>query len=141
MITNKVTVYYVDDDREDREFFQLVADELNMEYQLFTGVDELLDHLGTHPTKPDIIFTDLHMPIKNGCDLMKEIMSFDNFKDVPIVFLSSTVEKVHVEMCYGIGAALYLSKTHDINQFRQNMKQVVNIDWKNFHRNKNNFVL
>jgi len=140
-MTDKVTVYYIDDDQDDREFFQLAADSLYLEYTLFTGVDELLDHLGKQPATPDIIFTDLHMPIKNGCDLMKEIMAFEDFADVPIVFLSNTVERVQVEMCYGIGAALYLSKTHDLKQFRQNLKQVVTTDWKSFQRNRNSFIL
>jgi len=53
------------------------------------GVDEAMKILGE--TKPDTILSDLHMPEKDGFDLIQEVKNDAQLSEIPFVFISSTV--------------------------------------------------
>jgi two-component system, cell cycle response regulator len=53
------------------------------------GVDEAMKLLKDE--KPDLILSDLHMPRKDGFDLIQEVKRKEELRDIPFVFISSTV--------------------------------------------------
>ncbi len=58
--------------------------------------------------KPDIVFLDIHLPKKNGLDVLKEIMEFDQNAYVVMLSADSTHEKVH--NCRQLGAKGFITK-------------------------------
>ena len=53
------------------------------------GVDEAMHLL--QKQNPDLILSDLHMPVKDGFDFIQEVKADDELKKIPFVFISSTV--------------------------------------------------
>ncbi|MBA7552559.1 Chemotaxis protein CheY [subsurface metagenome] len=48
----------------------------------------------------DLIITDLHMPVMNGIEFIKEVRNNEDYKGVPILFLtteSQTVKKMEAK--------------------------------------------
>lgn len=59
---------------------------------------------------PDIILTDLQMPVMDGIELIKRIKESGYFKDIPIIVLSSQESSnIRVE-CLKLGAEDYIMK-------------------------------
>lgn len=53
------------------------------------GVDEAM-HLMAQQS-PDLILSDVHMPVKDGFDFIQEVKADDELRKIPFVFISSTV--------------------------------------------------
>ena len=53
------------------------------------GVDEAMHLLAEQ--SPDLIFSDLHMPVKDGFDFIQAVKADDELRKIPFVFISSTV--------------------------------------------------
>jgi len=53
------------------------------------SVDEAMQLL--EEAKPDLILSDLHMPKKDGFDFIQEVKADDELREIPFVFISSTV--------------------------------------------------
>ena len=59
---------------------------------------------------PDLILSDVRMPIMNGFDLFEKIRSNPKFKDVPYVFMSSIDDFDAQHTAKSIGADDYVTK-------------------------------
>lgn len=77
---------------EDDDSIQLIlklglVDIGGMELVLVNNGAEALDSLKTF--RPDVIVTDVNMPIMNGTQLIVELSKSEDFKDIPAIILSS----------------------------------------------------
>ncbi|HPP88549.1 MAG TPA: response regulator, partial [bacterium] len=60
--------------------------------------------------KPDIILTDIEMPIMNGYELCKAVKQNPSTEKIPIVILSSLTTGVDIDRGFDVGANDYLTK-------------------------------
>ncbi|MDP4181004.1 MAG: response regulator [Bacillota bacterium] len=66
--------------------------------------------------KPDLVFMDIVMPIKNGIEAIKEIIEFD--KNAKVVIASSSGTKTHLRQALEAGAYEFVQKPLDENQIK-----------------------
>lgn len=62
--------------------------------------------------KPDLILLDLIMPNKNGFDVLEEIKTDKNYKDIPVIILSNLGQESDIERGKKFGVADYLIKSN-----------------------------
>ena len=92
-------------------------------HSLFTKVDwvkngkELLDYLNDSSPKPDVILTDINMPIMNGIDALEEICETPLLKNIPIFVYSSTLNPVYEMKCMDLGVKGFLIKPLSLKEF------------------------
>lgn len=90
-------VYVVDDEQAIRELVMDVLEEMGCTvYGARTGIDALtlLDEYG----KPDLVITDLMMPIMNGQELCAYLRSEAETADVPIIVMTAASHNsVHID--------------------------------------------
>jgi two-component system chemotaxis response regulator CheY len=82
-------------------------------YEIISAVDgmEALEKL---PNKQvSLVITDLNMPNLDGFELIKSIRSNEQFKDIPIIILSSLAGSDEIRRGMEIGANSYLIKPFD----------------------------
>ena len=81
------TILIVDDSESIREVVSFTLE--NEGYNVLVAVDgqDALKHLKGNPI--NLIITDLHMPIMDGIELIKEVRSMDAYKSIPILFLTT----------------------------------------------------
>ncbi len=60
-----------------------------------------------------LVITDLNMPNLDGFELIKSMRSNDQFKDIPIIILSSLAGSQEIQKGMEIGANSYLIKPFD----------------------------
>jgi CheY-like chemotaxis protein len=74
------------------------------------GVDAAMKY------KPDVIFMDVHMPVMDGVQAMKEITSNDELRSIPVVCLTADVFGTHRKNYLSMGFSDHLSKPVDFNE-------------------------
>ncbi|KQO28675.1 hypothetical protein ASF10_22900 [Flavobacterium sp. Leaf82] len=134
------TIFYVDDDEDDRLFFEEVTQQIGKDISLFELGDQMLLQLDNPPPHPSVIFLDLNMPIKDGFEVLQEIKSDSNLQDVPVIILSTTSNTETVERCFKLGASLYVKKSMSIEDLKKSLEFVLSIDWEQHTVTENNFV-
>ena len=60
--------------------------------------------------KPDLILLDYLMPGLNGKDVCERLKQIETTKNIPVIFLTGSVQPKSVIDCYEVGAEYYLAK-------------------------------
>lgn len=91
---------------------------------LFTATNgqEMLDQLADCVFMPDVIITDLKMPVLNGVEATKKMRAL--YPDLKIIALSSYDTDVFISNMLGIGAASYLVKNAKAEEVYTTIRQV-----------------
>jgi len=76
--------------------------------------------------RPDIIFLDIVMPVKDGITALKEIIEFD--KNAYAVMVSSAGTQVHIREAIKCGAKDFLQKPAALEQVQTIIDHVLNSD-------------
>ncbi len=75
-------------------------------------------------SKPKVIFMDLKMPRMDGIEVVREMRSTPNLKEVPVVMMTSSQEEKDRLEAYGSGINSYVVKPMDFNDFSKAISEV-----------------
>lgn len=75
---------------------------------------------------PDLILTDLQMPILDGFELINHVKSSGYFKDIPIIVVSSLDSSNDRIKCLKMGAEDYLVKPFNPEELLIRIERVLN---------------
>ena len=141
-------IYLVDDDADDREFFEEALKELSIPTQLTTAQDGVelmaaLEEAVIGPPPPHVIFLDLNMPRKNGFECLQEIREHPKLKNIPIVIFSTTANEITIQKTYSLGASCYVRKPHSHQLLKKAIETVLALNFceKSSRLPKEKFVL
>lgn len=131
---------------DDRLFFEDAIEELFTSYKLSTVTDgvELMELLSDDSEQlPDILFLDINMPRKNGCECLAEIKANDMLKEIPVVIFSTSLDMEIVNKLYENGAHYYIRKPGDFNVLKKVIYQAtVLLKEDNINQpERNNFII
>jgi CheY-like chemotaxis protein len=110
-----MTCFLIDDDPDDRKFFQLALNTLDSKVELITasnGVDALEKVNSTNFAIPDYVFLDLNMPYMSGKECLIRLRDIRAMKNVPII-LYSTIRKDYEELS-SRWASAFITKPNSI---------------------------
>jgi two-component system chemotaxis response regulator CheY len=89
------------------------------------GVDALRRIAGT---KFDIIITDINMPILDGLKLVKRLRADENYKDVPIVIITTEGAAEDRQRALTLGANAYITKPIQAQQVISLVREILTLD-------------
>ncbi len=103
----KAKILLVDDEKDIVEFLQYNLSHVG--FQVITAYNgkEALEKLSQ---KPDLIILDVLMPKMNGYEVCSEIRRIEEFKNVPIIFLTAKASEADEVHGLDIGADDYIKK-------------------------------
>lgn len=87
-MTRKVLL--VDDDKEFRTVAALVLESAG--YLVIEAVDGVAAMEALQTVKPDVIISDLHMPLMDGRMFCKRVRAQTEFSEIPFIILSAYIE-------------------------------------------------
>lgn len=61
--------------------------------------------------KPDLVLLDIIMPEKGGFEVMEEMQSDENLRDIPVIVISNSGQPVELDRAKELGAKDWLIKT------------------------------
>jgi len=118
MKENNITLLYVEDDIGLREtyidFFQRRVENIIVAENGRQGLEKFKEF------HPDIVVTDIRMPIMDGIEMIREIRKID--KDIPIIVTSAFSEPDYLIQAIDLGVTRYLLKPLQ----RDNAKFIIN---------------
>jgi len=137
-----LTVYYIDDDQDDREFFSEIVDlvDENARVVTFRNGQELLDALQVGPQERACLFLDINMPGMNGFEVLAKLRESDAHRDLPVIMFSTSGDAVTIEKSKELGANLFVQKSALLENLRQSIRHALNINWATFEPTDTNFV-
>lgn len=117
----KLKILYVEDDKNLREeyqkFFSKRCDILFLAFNGQEGFDSFLKN------KPDIVITDITMPIMNGLEMIKKIREVDN--SVPIIVTSAFNEQEYLLEAINQGVSRYILKPFNRKLLKQLIEETI----------------
>jgi len=75
---------------------------------------------------PDLILLDLNMPRMNGREFLAVVKADEELKTIPVVVLTTSDVERDVVASYKLGAAGYITKPVDMDQFIDAIRQLDN---------------
>ncbi len=117
------TILFVDDSLSIRMLVKMILKEAG--YQVIIGEDGQ-DALSRFDGRIiDLVITDLHMPRMNGLELIGEIRKRQNYRFVPILFLTTETKPELKQKAKAAGATGWITKPFDRGKFLQIIKKVM----------------
>jgi len=77
--------------------------------------------------QPDIILLDIEMPDMSGFDVKSEMNINPDFKDIPVIFVTSHATEKLVKKAVESGAVDYVVKPFDANALRTKIQGALNV--------------
>jgi DNA-binding response OmpR family regulator len=102
-------IWIVDDDEEMAKAIKMMLKLLDYETRHFlnarSGAQALLDG-----GRPDLLILDINMPEVSGLDMLEFVRRRQEWKDLPVIMLSSEAADVQVDKALSLGADAYAFK-------------------------------
>jgi len=111
------SVFLIEDDDDDVRLFKEALKTISSHTHLESASNgmDALKYLKTAIIKPDIIFSDMNMPIMNGIEFLKAIKAMEDFHQIPVVMLTTSTSPVHKQLVSELGARQLVVKPTDFN--------------------------
>jgi DNA-binding response OmpR family regulator len=109
------TVWIVDDDEEMARAVQLMLKLLKCDVTAFLNARLAAQSLLTG-REPDLIILDINMPEVSGLDLLEFLRRRSEWRNLPVVMLSTEAADVTVDRAMELGADGYVSKPVTIEE-------------------------
>lgn len=113
-------IWVIDDDEEMGRAVGLMLKLLDCETTLFFSARSAVQVLLTGK-KPDLMIMDINMPEVSGLDLIEFLRRRSEWKEMPIVMLSSEATDTMVDTALRYGADSYLTKPVTLEELEKAM--------------------
>ena len=101
------TIFVVDDNDIN---LSLAEDALDETYRVMTLPSAAKMFSFIEKVRPDLILLDIEMPEMNGFEALALLKSNDLYKDIPVIFLTGTINESIETRGYELGAAGFVVK-------------------------------
>ena len=121
--SRKPKVIIVDDDRDTREMLTLA---LELEgFDVGQAANGLRLISAMHVDRPDVILLDVMMSWIDGFELCRSIKKNDEFKDIPVIFVSARKTGEDLNKGLAAGATDYFTKPVDIDRLTGRIREIL----------------
>jgi len=118
-----IKILLVEDSETQLKFLQ--ENLISQGYEVETAMNGSEAYKKIYTTTPDVVVSDIMMPIIDGYQLCRMIKNVDETKKIPVILLTVLDKKIDNFWGKKAGAQLFLSKTIDINELALNINATV----------------
>lgn len=76
--------------------------------------------------RPDLILLDLNLPRKNGREVLAEVKSSPNLKQIPVLVMTSSRSDEDISQAYALNANCYITKPGDLQEYVSVVRAIEN---------------
>jgi len=120
-------ILLVDDDADDQLFFMdaISSIDKSLHCDVANNGIEAISHLKKFPPPPAVIFLDLNMPKMNGYECLQQIKQQENFKEIPVIIITTSSNQKEAERTKNMGARTFLTKTSDFKKLKFQLNEIL----------------
>lgn len=123
MVTLKARALVVDDDRLLLRLVELNLGKAGMNVLLADSGKEALRI--ARDERPDVILLDIMMPVMNGFQVMRELKSSQETRDIPVIMLTAKSGQDDRKLCEELGAVAYVTKPFSLEELRSLVRSIL----------------
>ena len=101
---------------------------VDVELHVVTDGEQAIEYLSgcgqAGTPRPDLVLLDLHLPAKDGVEVLAEVKADPDLQTIPVIVLTGSVAEEDVLRCYRLHANSYVQKPSDIERFEALVQQV-----------------
>lgn len=116
-------VIIVDDDRETREMLATLLRSEGFEVREAANGLKLISSL--HADHPELILLDVNLSWIDGFELCRSVKSNEEFRNIPVVFLTGRTTDEDVKRGFEVGAEAYFRKPVDFEALVERLRTIV----------------
>lgn len=122
----ELRILLIEDDNDDIELIQdaLQDNHVSNTMQVLKDGGSVSNYLEKNGIVPDIIVMDFNLPKVHGRDILKSIKRTEQYKNVPVVILTTSSSQTDIDYSYKEGASKYLIKPTTSDGFRDVVKAI-----------------
>jgi two-component system chemotaxis response regulator CheY len=117
---------FVDDSQTVLSAVKLAISDMPIETKFYTDATQALADFRSG-LKPDLIVTDLNMPIMNGFEFLSEIRNLESTATVPVLILTTESSPQMKEKGKALHATGWIVKPFNTAQFKQAISRVLRL--------------
>jgi CheY-like chemotaxis protein len=123
----------VEDDADDREFITSALRKYsdNLRISVFRSGSDFMHELNSHVCVPDLIVTDLRMPLMSGFEVINEVKQNMETRTIPVVVLSTSGNEEDINKAKKLGASGYYIKPFSIEEYFEITSNIISSFNKN----------
>jgi CheY-like chemotaxis protein len=121
------TILYADDDADDKlwviEACRALDSSLHIEF--VTNGRDVLNYLSSARSGlPVLIVLDLNMPELDGRQTLRKLKGDEQFRNIPVIIVTTSSNKVDREICQRLGVELYLIKPDTHSEWQNIIRRI-----------------
>jgi CheY-like chemotaxis protein len=123
----KIKILIVEDNEDERLFLKQGFTDTGL-YEVVGDVrdgDEMLELLKSS-VPPDVIFSDLNMPGRNGYEVIVDITTTSSLSHIPVIILTTAPVSPYAGRCKRLGASAYYTKPDTFLEYKDFGKEIYN---------------
>lgn len=119
----KRNILIVDDSESIRKLVQFNLSRANYSVLVANNGQDALNYFSGKTI--DLLITDLHMPVMNGLELIKEVRKIDQYKHIPILFLTTETQLSIKKEAKDAGATGWIVKPFEFDKLLATIHKVL----------------
>ena len=125
-----MSILLIEDNKHDQYFFSQAVNKIaNVTlYDIAKNGRDALDKLSESDSLPDMIFSDINMPVMDGIECLSQIIKTPRIKDIPVIILSSVISKT--ELLCEMGAKVFIEKPNNCILLQKLIEHVIKMDFE-----------
>jgi len=122
------TILVIEDDIDEQQFFIQALNSISNASLYFVANNgkEALEQLNKTTVLPDLIFSDIQMPIMNGIECLTQIKNNPVVRKIPVVM--RTTDTSQAEIVRALGALACLKKHDDMEILCREIQEAIDHD-------------
>lgn len=114
---DKGTIVYIEDNPANTDLVEQVFEMMIPNVRLVTGTMGSETQSLARKYQPKLILLDLNLPDMHGSEVLKQLMSDSDLKQIPVIVVSADATTKQIELLKEIGAKDYVTKPFQIKEF------------------------
>ena len=82
------------------------------------------EYLGCDNNRCLVVLLDINMPKVDGVEVLRQLKANEETKKIPVMMLTTTDDPREIELCYGLGCSVYVTKPVEYEKFREAVQQL-----------------
>lgn len=124
-----IRIFLIEDDSDDIELLEVSLKDNNVNYRMEVVMegDKVEEYLVNCKRLPHVIVMDLNLPRVHGREIIKLIKANKEFRNIPLIVLTTSTAKEDIDYSYKMGADSFITKPTTIQGFNATVGTIVQL--------------
>lgn len=120
-------VIFVDDSETALASTRMVTNTMPIEVKQYTEAQAAVADIQSGAAKPDLVITDLNMPVMNGFEFLQELRKIEITKRTPVLMLTTETKPELKQQGKALGLTGWIVKPFNPAQLKQAINRVLRL--------------